>query len=237
MHLETVLGRAIPNDHSRQPSFKSYVQRFVGSDSAGKFVVDLGCGAGDLVRYIDATYPGVRCVGVDIEDSPEVRQRDETEGAFVTYDGENIPFDDSSVDVIVSRQVLEHVRAPFPVFRSVARVLKPGGLFIGSTSQLEPYHSFSTFNYTPYGLQLLGESSGLETIEFRPGADVSVLVFRRLLQRRSIFDRWLEHESPLNSLIGLAGRLCRWNAARVNAVKLMLAGQFFFAFRKPERLS
>jgi SAM-dependent methyltransferase len=196
--------------------------------------VDLGCGAGDLVRHIDTTYAGVRCIGVDIPDSPEVRERKlEAGGTFLTFDGENIPLAEGSADVIVSRQVLEHVCRPFPLFASVARVLKPGGVFIGSTSQLEPYHSFSTFNYTPFGLKMLGDACGLVAVEFRPGADVLVLVMRRLFAHRAFFDRWLDRESPLNKVIGLAGRLRGWNAAQINTVKLMLAGQFFFVFRKP----
>ena len=60
------------------------------------------------------------------------------------------------------KQVLEHVERPHELVADVARVLRPGGAFAGSTSQLEPYHSRSTGNYTPYGLQRLLTHAGLE---------------------------------------------------------------------------
>jgi SAM-dependent methyltransferase len=225
VHLEVALGKAIPHDHSRQGRLGEYLDSHIGPATDARLVVDLGCGAGELVRVIGSRYAHVHCVGVDIADSPGL--------PFVTFDGERLPFRSGSIDAMVSRQVLEHVRRPAPLFSEISRVLRPGGVFFGSTSQLEPYHSFSTWNYTPYGMTLLAEDSGLEALEFRPGADFSILVMRRLTTRRKLIDRWLDAESPLNRLIGCVGKLARWKPTRINAVKLMLAGQFFFVLRKP----
>lgn len=40
---------------------------------------------------------------------------------------------------------------PESLLADVTRVLRPGGAFVGSVSCLEPYHSFSYWNFTPYG--------------------------------------------------------------------------------------
>ena len=70
-----------------------------------------------------------------------------------------------------SRQVFEHVRHPDALMREVARVLKPGGVFFGSVAYLEPYHSRSIFNFTPYGLMTVLGNAGLRLSELRPGID------------------------------------------------------------------
>ena len=169
-------------------------------------VMDLGCGAGDSVEQFRNVNPSVDWVGVDIERSPEVASRRRTDAEFVVFDGVRLPFDDGSFDAVYCKQVLEHVRSPAPLLAEVARVLRPGGLFGGSTSQLEPFHSYSTWNYTPYGLMLLLERAGLELVEVRPGIDSLALIVNRGLGMRRFTRRWWAHESPLNRVVDAFGR-------------------------------
>ena len=65
----------------------------------------------------------------------------------MTFDGET-PLRRESFDFVYCKQVLEHVLRPEPLIREVARVLRPDGLFAGSTSQLEAFHSRSVANPT-----------------------------------------------------------------------------------------
>lgn len=225
--MHEVLRDRIPADHSRQMSIDEYVNAVIGGRDGPLTILDLGCGAGDLVRAINGAYSQAVCIGLDIPDSPEVRERKKG-GNFVTFDGVRVPFASSSFDFVVSRQVLEHVERPEELLSEVARVLKPGGQFFGSTSHLEPFHSYSTWNYTPYGLCKLAQRAGLEAVEFRPGTDAITMIARRVVRRRGLFDRWLRSESPLNRFISLVGRLRRWDHSRINAIKLQLAGQFYF---------
>ncbi len=84
--------------------------------------------------------------GVDIGDSAEHLSRKPDAPPVDVYDGVTLPYPDASFDVIWCKQVLEHVRQPDAVIAEVARCLRPDGLFVGSVSQLEPYHSRSIFN-------------------------------------------------------------------------------------------
>jgi hypothetical protein len=115
----------------------------------------------------------------------------------------------------------------------VARVLAPGGHLVGSTSQLEPFHSLSVGNLTPYGLALSLEAAGLEPVEFRPNIDGLTLTLRRMLGMHPYFNRWWARESPVNRMIGVFGRINRLSPRSVNAIKLLLCGQFCFAARRP----
>jgi SAM-dependent methyltransferase len=203
---------------------------------AGDRVLDLGCGAGDSVEQFRSLNPGVNWLGVDLEESPEVAARTRTDAEFRTFDGRSIPADDGSVDVVYCKQVLEHVEERGPLIADVARVLRPGGLFLGSTSQLEPYHSLSVGNLTPYGLSRLMDGAGIDPIELRPGIDGLTLIVHRALGMRSVTRRYWARESPLNRAIGLGARARGLDARRANAIKLLLCGQYAFAGRRREQL-
>jgi len=49
---------------------------------------------------------------------------------FVLADGDTLPFPDGTVDAVYCISVLEHVPDPSKVAVEIARVLKPGGLFV-----------------------------------------------------------------------------------------------------------
>ena len=108
-------------------------------------------------------------MGLDLPSSPEVDARARADAEFVTFDGERLPFGDGEFELVFCKQVLEHVRRPEPLLAEVARVLEPGGHFVGSTSQLEPYHSLSVTNFTPYGLaRLMGENGACRSSSCGP---------------------------------------------------------------------
>jgi SAM-dependent methyltransferase len=229
--LIDLLGDAIPADHARQCLADDLLIAHYGPH-AGNSVLDLGCGTGDSVEQFRSLNPGVRWLGVDLEESPEVEQRTRTDAEFRTFDGRSIPADDGSIDLVYCKQVLEHVEDRRALIEDVARVLRPGGLFVGSTSQLEPYHSLSVGNLTPYGLHLLLDAAGIETTELRPGIDGLTLTTHRALGMPAFTRRYWARESPLNRLAGLAARARRLDARRANAIKLLLCGQFAFAGRR-----
>jgi SAM-dependent methyltransferase len=176
---------AIPGDHSRISSAEDLLGEVLASRANEKIeILDLGCGDGRGLDLVRSHAPNGRYRGVDIEGSPEVRSRNRTDGQFLAYDGVNLPFDQGEFDVVYSRQVLEHVRHPDLVVREVRRVLRTGGYFVGSLSNLEPYHSFSIFNYTPYGVFRLMEDNGLALRAMRPGPEGISMTVRQLSGRR-----------------------------------------------------
>jgi SAM-dependent methyltransferase len=233
--LGELLGHRIPRDHSRQTVADHYAGLFLSRPGRPPEprVMDLGCGPGDSVDLFRSLEPAVRWTGIDLARSPEVDERVRRDAEFVTFDGVNLPFEASSYDLVYCKQVLEHVRHPDALMNEVARVLAPGGWLAGSTSQLEAFHSRSTFNYTPHGLTQVLEDAGLDVVELRPAIDGLTLVAWRALGLPGFFYRWWARESPLNRVIELAGRAARLDARTRNQVKLTLCGQFaFLATRK-----
>lgn len=235
--LAAALDGAIPADSSAQSLADDYVDRFargaLGIAPDGARVMDLGAGEGGSVDRFRALAPGCRWVGVDIEHSVESRARTRTDAEFVLYDGVHLPFDDARFDLVYCKQVLEHVAHPEPLLAEVSRVLRPGGAFAGSTSQLEAFHSDSRFNYTPFGLAEAMREAGLAVEELRPGIDGFTLLVRRVLGTPRWMARAWATESPLNRAIDLAARVRRADHVAVNTAKLVFCGQFSFLARRP----
>jgi SAM-dependent methyltransferase len=229
--LRALLGQAVPDDHSRQQPAEAWIDRVVDPAGSPPRVLDLGCGPGGSRERFRARHPGVRWTGLDVHDSPSPPPSRDPD--IVLYDGGRMPFADASFDVVFCKQVLEHVADPRQVLGEVARVLAPGGVFAGSTSQLEPFHARSTFGYTAYGLALLLAEAGFVLDEVRPGIDGLTLTARSLFRRAAVFGRWFERDSPLNRGLELAGRASGASAAEVNAAKLKFCGQLAFLAQLP----
>lgn len=233
-NLWDLLGDCIPNDHARQVQADYYIKKVMPAFSAEgrRRVLDLGCGRCTSAGHFRRTAPDVDWFGVDIPGSPESSAAAVSQERVVHYDGEALPFADHSFSVVYSRQVFEHVRRPAAVLDEVYRVLETGGVFIGSTSQLEPYHSFSVWNYTPYGFRYLVEAAGMTLEEMRPGIDGVALILRAYHGRPPEHSRYFAEESPLNAEIDEWGRKSRRRPALINLRKLQHCGQFSFLVRR-----
>lgn len=235
--LQELLGQALPSDHSRQVLAEYYIEREVGRSLGRPWrVLDLGCGPGSSIDFFRGRDPGVEWVGLDVANPHEPPTR--TDARFETFDGVVIPFADESFDLVYCKQVLEHVRYPTALLGHVHRVLVPGGYLAGSTSQLEPFHSLSMWNYTPVGLSELLHEAGFALTEVRPGIDGLVLIARRLVPRgrssERYWARWWGGRSPLNHVIDVYSRARCWDVRTVNATKLTFCGQFAFLAQRPK---
>ena len=161
----------------------------------------LGCGDGGEKPHLAEA--GYRALGLDV--------RIVSGGVDVLADAHALPLADSSIEVVLSMQVFEHLRAPWQAAAEVARVLRPEGWFIGSVAFLKHYHK-SYFHMTHDGVaQLLADAGlqtdrlfGAESLAFGLVSplipDVALRPARRLL---GMFDRMI-----------LAGRSLAWRIMR-----------------------
>lgn len=78
----------------------------------------------------------------------------------------SFPIDNSVFDVVLSGQVIEHVRKIWRWMPEVARVCKPGGLIITINPVSWPYHTapYDCWRIYPEGMAALYDDAGIETI-------------------------------------------------------------------------
>jgi SAM-dependent methyltransferase len=115
---------------------------FAREHVARRRVLDLGCGSGSGAALLAAG--GARVVGIDrVAPDPESRGAD---AAFCRAELGALPLRARCFDVVVSFQVIEHLRDPVPYLRAIAELLAPSGTALISTpnrrlsDRVNPYH-------------------------------------------------------------------------------------------------
>jgi SAM-dependent methyltransferase len=112
-------------------------------------VLDLGGSKGMLRQPLQER--GYHYINLDI------RHLENGEPSLIC-DAHRLPFRDAAVDLVVSKDTLEHFIDPWGVVKEVHRVLNVGGKFIIWVPFMHPFHGDDFYRYSPLGLQhLLGD--------------------------------------------------------------------------------
>jgi 2-polyprenyl-3-methyl-5-hydroxy-6-metoxy-1,4-benzoquinol methylase len=118
----------VPVDPSTPNNVHAMTLRFVGSNNR---VLEIGCASGHVTRALVAR--GNTVVGVDIDAAAAEKAAEHAE-RVVVGDVENMDLDaelsGDRFDVAVLGDVLEHLRNPVAVLRSVRRLLAPKGFIV-----------------------------------------------------------------------------------------------------------
>jgi len=105
-------------------------------DRAGPWL-DLSCGPGAFARALAAAAPGALIVGLDISkamlDVAAQRTGGYTNVMLVRADAHALPFIDGAFGGVNNAGALHAYDDPELVFREIRRVLRPGGIYVGST--------------------------------------------------------------------------------------------------------
>lgn len=98
----------------------------------GKKILDVGCGTGNVLKMLHDKYREAQLYGIDISEKmlekAKVKLQDNAD--LILGDSENLPYSNSSFDVIICNDSFHHYPNPEGVLREFNRVLKDGGIFI-----------------------------------------------------------------------------------------------------------
>jgi SAM-dependent methyltransferase len=118
------LYRRVAEDTERELAARGRIHR--------PLIIDLGCGPGDLAVAMSRRLRDARIVGIDLSPSMLLwaGRHATTDGRlrFIVGDAADLPFDNASIDLVVSTLSLHHWKKPAAVFAEVSRVLRPGGV-------------------------------------------------------------------------------------------------------------
>ncbi|MEX2642688.1 MAG: class I SAM-dependent methyltransferase [Acetobacterales bacterium] len=95
---------------------------------AGELILEAGCGAGRFTEILAAT--GGSILAIDFSSAVDVaaeQNRDCVNVAFAQADILDLPYPDGVFDRVFCHGVLQHTPDPAVAFRSLHRVLRPGG--------------------------------------------------------------------------------------------------------------
>lgn len=144
-----------------------FLKEELGKMNKDSVLVDLGAGQSDFLELTSAfklcavdlyPYPGIQVV-CDLEHS--------------------LPFKDKSVDIVLLTNLLEHVREPNAVLEECYRILKPGGMLLGTVPFMIQIHQrpYDFYRYTEYNLEYLFTKHQLRNAAITPVSNLSVLFF------------------------------------------------------------
>ncbi len=117
---------SLPNDGTLWTQFARDAAELIRALPDGATVLDLG--GGRRCEYASAVEPSgrVRLVAVDIAPE-ELAMNTDVDETLIADVGQGLPVPPISVDLILSRTLLEHVADVPSAIRHMARALKPGG--------------------------------------------------------------------------------------------------------------
>lgn len=102
-------------------------------------VVDFG--SYDVNGSLKPIFKDHEYIGIDMNSGPNVD---------IVCTSDNTPFEDNSVDVIVSSSNFEHDDCFWMTFLEMCRIVKPGGLIYINAPSAGPYHGFPGDNWRFY---------------------------------------------------------------------------------------
>jgi SAM-dependent methyltransferase len=95
-------------------------------------ILEVGCSSGYMLAELHAKWPDAHLAGLDaLPDGLATAQTRVPSAEIAHASATDLPIEDSSVDVVITINVLEHVADDALAFRESARVLRPGGVLVG----------------------------------------------------------------------------------------------------------
>jgi len=104
----------------------------------GKTLMDIGCGPHGAIGLFEAKFK----IGVDplAKDYHQLFNLPRQDIIYLSCEAENIPLVDETVDVVISRNAIDHVDDIINTFCEIYRVLRKGGEIILSVNYQEESH-------------------------------------------------------------------------------------------------
>jgi SAM-dependent methyltransferase len=114
----------------------------VADDHDDPTLLDVGCWDGEFSQRCGEALGAGRILGVEVYEGPAAAAVGRgLEVARIDLETERLPWPDSSVDVVVCNQVLEHLKNVWLPMTEMHRVLRPGGHAVLSVPNLASLHN------------------------------------------------------------------------------------------------
>jgi ubiquinone/menaquinone biosynthesis C-methylase UbiE len=138
-----------------------FAKEYISTENS---VIEVGCGEGYGTSYL--SYNVQHIVGLDINEEmiQHASMKYSSEKcSFKVYDGLNIPYDDNTFDMVVSFQVIEHIRDEINYLTEIRRILKRDGTCVLTTPNgtyrikpgKNPWNRFHIREYYPDELEAI----------------------------------------------------------------------------------
>jgi ubiquinone/menaquinone biosynthesis C-methylase UbiE len=138
------------------------IARELRAQRLGRDVLEIGAGGGSVAKQMLSGDPELAWTAIDIDSrmtqAAATRLREFPNASAKTADATTLPFPDDSFDSVVSCLMLHHIIDWERAVAEVARVLRPGGTFLGYDLVRTPLASvFHRLDGSPHRLIVPGD--------------------------------------------------------------------------------
>ena len=205
-----------------------YLKDHLSDISNDAIVIDLGTGP---ARFRDLTNRFNNYIGVDFYPFELV--------SVVTDLTKPLPFKDNCCDVILITNVLEHLPTPHSFIEECYRVLKTGGILIGTVPFLCKIHQspYDFLRYTNFMLEYLFKTYGFKKFFVEPlgtSYDLYLTISRRFFARATHMTQGYWHLFLVNverKIIFFSLRLLKPVLSKVKSTPKLTEGYGFIAYK------
>jgi ubiquinone/menaquinone biosynthesis C-methylase UbiE len=157
----------------------------------GYKVLDVGCGFGGTIKYLNQRHKNCQFVGVNIDPrqialaKKEVTAKNNNSIEFIEADACQLPFSKSKFDVVLCVESIFHFSDRETFFKECQRVLRPEGILV--VSDFVPVHLLNSFvNFAEHAFNLVGDMYGAMRL------DVSLSKYRKIAQKTGFYVESIE---------------------------------------------
>lgn len=176
-------SKYFPKNPLRQRLLVNFLEKITGlvKSSGAAEILDVGCGEGLVDFYISGKEPGLRIWGGDADrEVLELARRLNPNGVYLPLDATNLPFDDSSFEVVMMNEVLEHLENFEAAVAEAARVAARVAIFsvphwpLYQTANFLILKNLRTFGEHPDHVKQFSKSGFRKILEnhFKRGVEV-----------------------------------------------------------------
>lgn len=175
------------------------------SSEEPKKILDIGCGTGETISFLQKQFPDANIQGVDL--SPEAVKFTKSRGHQATISSATkLPFPDKTFDAVLLLDVIEHIKDDTNTIKEAKRVIKNNGCIIITAPSLPFIWSAHDQNqghfrrYTRSRITAIAKKNSLTLtkISYFNFIFSPIIIVVRILSRFSLFNRLGEYDSKLN---------------------------------------
>jgi len=169
------------NEHGNIKSSFDYFNKYnLSKDSK---ILDIGCNFGSLIFLLhESGYKNIQGIDINLNSIEEGKNKYEKISERINYyDGEKVPFEDNTFDVVLMFDVIEHIPNIDKFLKNeVVRVLKRGGCLIFQTPNKyinipwEVINQKSFLKYKEYHYSLQTKKSLKKLLEYSRFKDIII---------------------------------------------------------------
>ncbi len=135
-------------------------------------ILDIGCGYKPYMTLFEKESFDFEYIGVDFNENSEA-------DFILDMNKDKLPFSDSSFDIVILSEVLEHLYNPLNAIKEAVRVLRKTGYIYISTPFVYHYHDipYDFYRYTEFFYKRVAEDFSLEIIKSKKGCSFFTIPF------------------------------------------------------------